>query len=292
MTYKKKHSGHSRKPLMLWTLVGCVGICLGTFIFGTIDGEEFNPWTFQRQHYRFTQIPILHWQIIPTRYTVTTKRVDRSIGRILGVSDPESSYSEEDFGDDPSSAEDTPDNQAATSSAEDESNTKPTTTTDNTPKKKASGKNIAATVLTRWDTIVARRLTSSEWTGDAKILCDALDTRDALGSFVWETWTTDHPKLANVLWPIVARTAQAQLYMITIDQLTLATKHTDPIQLEKELKSLIAKDALVLGDVLLADHHPDQAILAYDLVLAYNPDSSQAIQGARNARKVVIKDAK
>src|SRR5436190_1923997 len=60
-----------------WSLGSILGICalvlsatavvvlLGTFLFGSVHGYEFDPQSFERRSFGFYEIPLLRWQITP-----------------------------------------------------------------------------------------------------------------------------------------------------------------------------------------------------------------------------------
>lgn len=81
----KSNSGSGWLPKAIGALVTLIVLTLFVFIFGSVNGEEFNPWTFQRQSYKFVQIPLLRVQIMPTRYKSRTGAASNSIAPILGV---------------------------------------------------------------------------------------------------------------------------------------------------------------------------------------------------------------
>lgn len=55
----------------------------------------------------------------------------------------------------------------------------------------------------------------------AELLTGELQIEDSKGLF-WEQWNLDHPKRASVLWPIVQRLAERELYVIVPELLQLA----------------------------------------------------------------------
>lgn len=70
----------------------------------------------------------------------------------------------------------------------------------------------------------------------ASLLTEALELGGVGGQF-WQTWTTNHPQCAGVLWPRVQQLAQRELYVLIPELLQLA--RTQPADDGVKLKSLI-----------------------------------------------------
>jgi len=242
-------------------------------IFGSVSGEEFDPWRFRRQHYQFMQVPIVRWQIRPTRYDDITGPAEIAIGPIIGA----------------------PILPAFTVDGEDE----PGEENDNGGKDGAADKVATKNIPSRWDLVETRRAGAAPWAGDAKILCDALDTRNHRYDSFWEVWTTKHPAAAKVLWPMVARTAQSRLYILIPDLLDIAAKQKEESkagknkkakavrQFSKDLERVIKSDSLKLANAFLNAKKPEQALQAYELVLEYEPDSKAAAEGVVSATAAI-----
>jgi len=86
----------------------------------------------------------------------------------------------------------------------------------------ASNVDSTATIK-NWDLVLSRRVGSTVWLGDAKILCDLLSTTgNSKRGFLWESWSEKYPHLADRFWPVVADTAQAGSYILLPDLFELA----------------------------------------------------------------------
>lgn len=247
----QSNTGRGVLPWAMGTLITIVVLTLIVVIFGSVSGEEFNPWTFRRQRYRFMQIPILRKQVLPTKYNDVTSSMEIAIATIIGAP-PIPAFTVEG-GDE--EEEEVGESETATTGADSE------------------------TEKGRWHLVESRRAATELWAGDAKILCDSLDIRDHNRGFYWENWTTEHPAAAKVLWPIIARTAQAQLYVLIPDLLDIATNHTDVNQMTSDLNRVVENDSLKLAAAMLAGDKPSRALQAYELVLDYEPNSKTAASG-------------
>ena len=70
----------------------------------------------------------------------------------------------------------------------------------------------ATNATPRWDLIHGERVFRNA-SGDAQILWAYLSAKDHLGNSVWHQWSTDNPKLAAVLWPVVMEAAREGNYV-------------------------------------------------------------------------------
>jgi len=119
-----------------------------------------------------------------------------------------------------------------------------------------------------WHLVKIQRGFSEEQPSDAALLVRQLRASQS-GLPVWEQWSTDHPKLAPVLWPTVAKLAERELYILMprlfeiirdIDDLpTLKTTLQD--YLRDEYTSLVqdmrAANRDELADALLSEVNQD-----------------------------------
>ncbi|MGB7328218.1 MAG: hypothetical protein WBD31_25305 [Rubripirellula sp.] len=73
---------------------------------------------------------------------------------------------------------------------------------------------------------------------DAQLLTDQLEL--SLGSDAyWEKWSTDHPKMAKVLWPVVQRLAQRELYVLIPRLMEIAQLQSATDQSPADLQNAI-----------------------------------------------------
>ena len=72
-----------------------------------------------------------------------------------------------------------------------------------------------------WHLVTISRGISGTTPADAKLLCDQLSLQ-ANGGDYWQTWSQAHKQRAKVLWPIVQRLAERELYILVPGLLELA----------------------------------------------------------------------
>ncbi len=64
-----------------------------------------------------------------------------------------------------------------------------------------------------WHPSTITRGFSAQVDRDAQLLIDQFEIQDQSSTY-WQTWSIDHPKKAALLWPIVAKLAQRELYVL------------------------------------------------------------------------------
>lgn len=249
-------------PRAIIGLVCIVALVLFVFVFGSVSGEEFNPWTFQRQRYKFVQIPFLRLQVMPTKYVKSSGSTANAIMPLIGVT-PDPDFEEEDFGDD----DDETGNQKLPI--------------------KVAAKPVKPNPAGRWDLVTSFRAASLPWFGESKIFCDLLDVRDHQGNTIWKKWTADNTAAAKVLWPIVAKTAQANLYVIIPDLLEIAEFETNPQRLQTKLNKLVVSESLLIGNKFAKNGNHERALQSFLLAQNYDAGSTTAAQGVAAARKAI-----
>ncbi len=134
---------------------------------------------------------------------------------------------------------------------------------------------------TRWDFVSARRA-AVEWChGDALILCRYLDAWDPANNFVsfWETWTTNHPALAKVLWPPVADLARRNRYYLIPPLFDRALASDDAQELQTDLNGLMAECLEQTARTEWELEHFDEALELYQAALGYQPDRAACREG-------------
>jgi len=94
-----------------------------------------------------------------------------------------------------------------------------------------------------WHLLSLRRFRGTYAEGDAELLMKYLDAQNDKEEYAWLKWSEDHPKLAKVLWPAVAKAAQNGNYLIVPDLFTFARSTKDPVELQKKLDATLAKVA-------------------------------------------------
>ena len=94
-----------------------------------------------------------------------------------------------------------------------------------------------------WHLLSLKRFRGTYATGDAELLMKYLDAQNDKEEYAWLKWSEDHPKLAKVLWPAVAKAAQADDYLVVPDLFSFARSTNDPVELQKKLDAALAKRA-------------------------------------------------
>jgi hypothetical protein len=130
----------------------------------------------------------------------------------------------------------------------------------------------------RWDLVRAARSGTTTFRGDADILCSYLDAVDSTGSRYWEAWSEEHPKLASVLWPLVAHAANQQLYIFVPELIDLASSASKPDELQRKLRQSLARQYCRLAEVQqnLGDHETAIELLTH--ALEYAPEDRETLQ--------------
>ena len=98
-----------------------------------------------------------------------------------------------------------------------------------------------------WHLLNLRRFRGTYAEGDAELLMKYFDAENDKKEYAWLKWSEDHPKLAKVLWPAVAKAAQDGHYLIVPDLFTIARSTKDPVELQKRLDGALAEVAKPAG---------------------------------------------
>lgn len=144
----------------------------------------------------------------------------------------------------------------------------------------------------RWDLVVGYRGSTQVAEGDANILCRYLDQSDGKGGRTWLTWTTDHPKLSAVLWPLIAKLAREELYLFMPDMFELAKRATDAKELQSALEKLLASKYHDFGLVQQELGHHQAAAELLTEALKLSPDQPQWRQQLETSRAALPAEEK
>ena len=101
----------------------------------------------------------------------------------------------------------------------------------------------------RWDMVRVAQGATEVYQGDAAILCAYLDAVDQDGKFFWKLWSEQHPELARILWPAVARVAAQQLYLLVPEMFERAQSAEDPEAFSRELHRMLAERYRRLSEI-------------------------------------------
>jgi hypothetical protein len=91
-----------------------------------------------------------------------------------------------------------------------------------------------------WHLLSLTRIRGTYAEGDAELLMKYFDAQNDKDEFAWLTWSEQNPNLAKVLWPAVAKAAQADRYLIVPDLFTHARSTKDPAELQKKVDATLA----------------------------------------------------
>jgi len=131
----------------------------------------------------------------------------------------------------------------------------------------------------RWDLVACRRNGERWQQGDAWILCQYLDTRDADAEFFWKKWTKNNRAAAAILWPEIAQLARRELYFLVPDLFETAAPATDANQLQRDLNLVLARNYEQLADAEAGLDHFQLAAELYTRALAYEPQRTSSLKG-------------
>ncbi len=124
----------------------------------------------------------------------------------------------------------------------------------------------------RWDLVYAARSGRVSFRGDAEILCSYLDAVNEEDASYWKAWSEENPEAAKVLWPLVARLARRQLYILAPELIDLARSESKPKRLQRSLNDSLARQFLRLGRTEQDLGNHETAIDLLDEALVYAPD--------------------
>jgi hypothetical protein len=136
----------------------------------------------------------------------------------------------------------------------------------------------------RWDLVRAARSGKVYFRGDAEILCLYLDASDENEASYWKAWSENNKEAAKALWPLVARLAKRQLYILAPELIDRARSEVDPEQLQRELNEILARQFLRLGRTEQEVEHHETAIDLLDEALTYAPGDPE-ITRCRNVSR-------
>ncbi|TWT92682.1 hypothetical protein [Stieleria varia] len=131
---------------------------------------------------------------------------------------------------------------------------------------------------TQWHVVSLSRGMTGTTPDDAHLLTEQLEMLHDGTSF-WKTWNTDHPQHAAVLWPMVQRLAQRELYVLIPELLLIARSSAEndtPQTLRKKIdQTLIREYRSLIADMRQSDR-PDLADAFDQELRADYPDLPRA----------------
>ena len=133
-----------------------------------------------------------------------------------------------------------------------------------------------------WHIVSLRRGITGTTPGDASLLTDQLELEDGADAY-WRRWSIDHPKQAQVLWPVVQKLAERELYILVPPLFELAQREKTPGELQSAIESCLVQDYATLVQDLRRAGRDDLA----DQILAEAREDfpkSRRLQELRTAR--------
>jgi len=131
----------------------------------------------------------------------------------------------------------------------------------------------------RWDLVHASvngELTSR---GEAEILCNYLDSKNAEGKNQWVEWSKENPDLAKVVWPVVLSVSRQELYIFVPELLELAAGATDPDDLQNDLDASLADQYLRVATTQQQLKRHALAVELFTHCLDHSPNRIVALEG-------------
>lgn len=244
--------------IFTWAAIGLgVAACLAfvlmgsVSIFGHVTGQELSPYDFQRRNFVYFEIPLIHLQITPIDRSTSTGTLEKHLvdNQFL-----------EPAGADATSAPDAPDAAGSASASTGSEDAEPE----------------------RWDLIETRQSEAVVSVGDARILCQYLDSKSDDGTQYWLAWTESHDELARAVWPLVGRLAVQRMYIFIPEVLEAARSATNSDQYLSEINDVLADR---FHQLALAQQQQQRHQVALDLIgdgLSYAPEH----EGLLAAQKV------
>ncbi len=231
-------AGLTRSSRLGITLLAVV-LLLGVFAYctirhGSVRGEEFSPYSFQRRRFHYYEIPLVELQITPVQHMDTTGSVEDYLRNpsndLLAFPPPAAGQPPE-----------------------------------------------------RWDLVWARRGGGETAAGDAQILCNYLKALNAEDEKAWLAWSKQHPEAARLLWPIIAKLAEQELYFFVPDLFDIARLEETVATLRRRVHNKLGDLYREMADVQRALGRHDQAIELYSESLNYTPHNLAALRGRAEA---------
>ena len=128
---------------------------------------------------------------------------------------------------------------------------------------------------------------------DARLLVNFLKLYDENGENKWTVWNSDHPKLAKILWPLIAEMARDDLYLTVSDVLTFAldSEYSNPKKFKTELRKEVAKAYLKLGKINFENNELESAEYRVNKSIGYhsNDDAELLLNRIRTAKPLAEK---
>jgi hypothetical protein len=298
-----------RRHVLAWVaiglgVVGCLAFVLlcSVSLFGHVTGQELSPYDFQRREFEYFEIPLIHLQITPIDRKTSTGVFEKHLvdegfldaASSVATGSPSATAGKPAGGSQKGAEEvveatvEKPVVQAADSPTEDAATAK--TDGNASSKNEVAGSEAPpseAAEPERWDLVETRRASVVVSVGDARILCQYLDSKSDDDGQYWLAWTKSHDELARVVWPLVGRLAMQRMYILIPEVLESARSATDAGQFQTEINRSLADR---FHQLALSQQQQQRHEVALDLIrdgLTYDP-RHEGLLSAQSVGKAAV----
>ncbi len=130
----------------------------------------------------------------------------------------------------------------------------------------------------RWDLVSMIQIGGGSYRGDALVLTSYLQQPGATGTESWLSWSKNNPKLAQELWPVVARMARENMY-VTIPNLFEAARLAESKeQLAAEIRRVVVSELSQFADAERKRGDVARANQLIRIALEFDPDNSALLE--------------
>ena len=120
-----------------------------------------------------------------------------------------------------------------------------------------------------WHLVSISRGLAGSTPADAELLISQLGIRQGSDPY-WKTWSNDHPAHAKLLWPVVQKLAERELYVLLPELFEVAQLEQTPQQLQQRIDGMLRvayvgliQDMRAANRFDLADQLLDEALADY-----------------------------
>ncbi|MCG8651941.1 MAG: hypothetical protein MI861_19025 [Pirellulales bacterium] len=124
-----------------------------------------------------------------------------------------------------------------------------------------------------WHLVSINRGLTGTTPADAKLLLDQLNIESA-GSAYWRQWSIDQTQHAQVLWPVIQKLAERELYIVMPKLFELAQLEQTPEQLAIQIDDFLRQEYSRLIEDMRAAKRPELANQLLEEALQDYPDDS------------------
>lgn len=143
----------------------------------------------------------------------------------------------------------------------------------------------------RWHLVSDNRTSSDSPATDASILCAYFDATDHEGQYFWKGWSTDHPPLANILWPEVMSLARDNLYTLVPPLMRLARGAESSATFRTEMDRLMYDQFMGVAEEKQALERHEEAVGYLNRAISYVDDRPEAYRKRADSYKALTRNA-